>query len=296
MEIRRDVAGKILERLQKWDEKGEQLPGYIQFYRELLKIQSGLNGGAIVRKPDLTGGLIMERIRQGIPLLAFEDFQPDWQEVQKIFQQLAVWLVKDSGSPVGEAQALSNISHNPLLLKEIARMWYRQHSLDDIKGTEGIEHGLLISIIAMTLKPFLFSYSRDLILEVDQELWHQRYCPICGGRPDLSYLDRERGARWLVCSRCDAEWQYLRLACPCCGTQNQYELYYYTDEDASSAYRLYVCEQCHTYIKTIDLRRAQSDILLPLERLTTLQMDKLAQERGYSPGWSSLLEPVRLTT
>ena len=36
--------------------------------------------------------------------------------------------------------------------------------------------------------------------QVDQEKWRRRYCPVCGGNPDIAYLDTERGSRWLVCS------------------------------------------------------------------------------------------------
>jgi len=136
------------------------------------------------------------------------------------------------------------------------------------------------------LKPFLFAYSRLLLPEVDQELWRRRYCPVCGGKPDFAYLDKEKGARWLLCSRCDAEWLFLRLQCPYCGTQDQNALAYFTDEEESHLYRLYVCEQCHTYIKAIDLRCTESEVLLPLERVTTLDLDKQVQEKGYKPGWT----------
>jgi len=89
----------------------------------------------------------------------------------------------------------------------------------------------------------------------------------------MAYLDRENGVRWLLCSRCDATWLFQRLECPYCGIQNQNALAYFTNED-SRMYRLYVCEECRAYIKAIDLRRTGKEILLPLERLTTLDMDK----------------------
>ncbi len=149
---------------------------------------------------------------------------------------------------------------------------------------EGVDCELLGSVIAATLKPFLSAYARLLLPEMNQELWRRRYCPICGGRPNFAYLDKERGARWLVCSRCDAEWLFVRLECPYCGTQNQAALAYFTDEEESCLYRLYVCGECRTYIKAIDLRRTGSEILLPFERVITLDMDRQAQEAGYKPG------------
>jgi len=170
-------------------------------------------------------------------------------------------------------------------LKEVVSTWYRGHSLTAISAVRGIDDELLTSVVGAALKPFLFAYSRLLLPEVDQELWRRRYCPVCGGKPDFTYLDRERGARWLLCSRCDAEWLFLRLECPYCGTQNQDALAYFTDEEESYLYRLYVCDECSTYIKAIDLRRTESQVLLPLERVITLDMDRQGQEKGYKPGW-----------
>ena len=116
---------------------------------------------------------------------------------------------------------------------------------------------------------------------VDQENWRRGFCPVCGGNPDIAFLDTERGARWLVCSRCDAEWVFQRLQCPYCGCTDQNALAYFTDDKGS--YRLYVCEQCKHYLKAIDLRQAEEGVLMPLERLFTLDIDRQAQEDGYSP-------------
>jgi FdhE protein len=126
--------------------------------------------------------------------------------------------------------------------------------------------------------------AKALISLVDQENWRREYCPICGGRPDLAFLDKERGSRWLMCSRCDTRWLYQRLQYPYCRTQDPDALYFFTD--ATGLYRLYVCEQCRKYIKAIDLRCTESEISLPLERILTLDMDRQAEEKGYHPGHS----------
>ena len=69
---------------------------------------------------------------------------------------------------------------------------------------------------------------------------------------------------------------------PYCGNQNQNTLAYFTDDDG--LYRLYVCEQCRRYLKTIDLRQANGEIGIPLERLFTLSIDMEAREYGYGDG------------
>lgn len=282
-----EIERKILRRLQEWEQREGQLPRFIQLYRELLQIQSEAKSRITVVTPSFAGAPLRDRLREGVPLLSFEDFCPDWDQVQTIFEEVAVWAAKDSQDPSGESERLRNIGRDRSLLMKVARAWYVGHSLTDLAAAQSIDEQLLASAIAAVLKPFLFAYSRLLLPKVDQELWRCKHCPICGGKPDLAYLDKERGARWLLCSRCDTEWLFLRLECPYCGTQNQDDLTYFTDDEELYLYRLYVCEQCHTYIKAIDLRRAQSEVLLPLERMMTLDMDRQGQEKGYRPGWSN---------
>jgi FdhE protein len=102
------------------------------------------------------------------------------------------------------------------------------------------------------------------------------------GKPDFAFIDKEKGARWLLCSRCDTGWLFQRLECPYCGNTDQNELAYFTDD--TELYRLYICQRCHSYLKSIDLRKTDSEILLPLERVMTVDMDRQGQEKGYKGG------------
>lgn len=275
---------RIIRKLEEWEQKEGRLPSVVQLYRELLQIQAEAESRIKVEKPRLADELVRERLREGRFLLAFEDFSPDWDEVQTVFEQVAIWAAKDSEDSGAEVESLRNIARNRSLLREVAEVCYRGHSLTALATAERIDEALLASVIGAALKPFLLAYSRLLLPEVDQELWRRRYCPICGSKPDFAYLDKDRGARWLLCSRCDAEWLFQRLECPYCGTQSQDALAYFTDEEGANLYRLYICEQCHTYIKAVDLRRAHLEILLPLERVMTLDLSKQGQELGYKPG------------
>jgi len=284
MKIMSEADSIILERLHLLEQKEGQLPDVMQYYRELLQIQSGVESRDVVKKPTIGKDLICGRLREGKPSLVFRDFRPDWVQVQAIFGQIIAWTAKDPANPTGERERLKTIGRNRFLLQEAARLWYEGHSLGDIAIAKGVDNVMLTSAIAATLKPFLRAYCSLLLPAVDQHLWQKRHCPICGGKPDFAYLDKERGARWLICSRCDAEWLFLRLACPFCGTQEQDALSYLTDDAGSHVYRLYVCDNCRSYIKAIDLRRTSSDVLLPFERIVTVDLDRLALIKGYKPG------------
>ena len=113
----------------------------------------------------------------------------------------------------------------------------------------------------------------------DQTHWTQIYCPVCGGAPDLASRGEESGARHLLCSRCNGQWLYRRMSCPFCGATDHTKLSYYPSED--EVYRLYVCQECRRYLKTVDLRKATRAISLPVERVATIAMDAGAQKEGY---------------
>ena len=278
--MEKGVDSKVSGNLEELEQRQGQLSSLVELYRDLRRIQSGVECRIISTKLSLgEGSSVPDRLRNGEPLLAFEDFSPDWDDVRRVFEKIALWAARDSEDSSGESKNLRNIARNRPLLKKAARAWYQGHSLTPIARAKSIDLELLNSVLGAALKPFMCAYSRLLLPEVDQELWRRGYCPICGGNPDFAFLDKEYGARWLLCSRCDTEWLFHRLQCPFCGNQNQDTLAYLTDDE--EIYRLYVCEQCKQYLKAIDLRQAKEEIKIPLERLFTLDIDMQARELGY---------------
>ena len=273
---------EILQRLGEWKQKNGTLPQFAELYAELLRLQIELKARLTTPKADLTEETVADQLRRGLPLLRFDDLLPEWPLVQDQFQAVISILAEHLEDEPGEAQGLRNLASNTPLLQQAVRDWYQGMPLSSTATEEGVSEDFLSATIQTTLRPFLAAHSEVLLKSVNQELWRRKYCPVCGGRPDFAFLDRERGARWLLCSRCDAQWLFQRLACPYCGTQNQNSLAYFTDDEG--LYRLYTCEECRSYIKAIDLRRTDSEILLPLERIVTVDLDRQAEEAGYRAG------------
>lgn len=271
------VVDKILNRLA---EAEKSLPRSLEFYRQILTAQKK------IKKPDLFRTLTAlkekapQRLAQGKPMLTFREVSVDWAEVQKLFQEIAK-LSNEYISPVPEEiEELRGIGSDPVVLKEAAKTWFAastvsRKSMVKNKDIKPITDGVLQA----SLHPWLTAYADGLLPLVSQEAWHKRYCPVCGGGSDFAFLEKGEGARWLICSRCDAKWLFYRLVCPHCGNQDQRTLAYFTDD--KGLYRLHVCEKCRRYIKAVDLRKTEAEILLPLERVLTLDMDRQAYELKY---------------
>jgi len=278
------VTGKAdkaqLKRLETEGGKRGLPPRLLEFYQKLLRIRSEAEKQLGTAKVSLRNGDVTSCLENGVPLLSFDKLNIDWALLKGIFKEVTATFA-DYADIFGEMpRSLRDRAQLPSLPKKVVRAWFEKTALPPaLPVKDANEYLLLEAIIHTTLQPFLVSHARALHSLVEPERWRRGYCPICSGSPDFCYLDREQGARWLICSRCDSEWLFQRLQCPYCGNQNQNTLAYFTDDKES--YRLYVCDQCHRYLKAIDLRRTQPILTLPLERLLTLDIDRQAQEKGY---------------
>lgn len=290
------MAGKAdKETLKRLEEEGKKkgIPArLLEFYHKLFSLQSKAERRIGKARPGLKSGIINERLAHGQPLIKFDELTIDRALLKEVLAEVMATFTEYPDLFGELPRSLEKLKSQPALPKKVARAWFKGTELPaTIEAADTNEHLLLEAIVHESLKPFLATQAKSLIKLVDQERWRQGYCPICGGSPDFAFLDKERGARWLLCSRCDSEWLFQRLQCPYCGTQNQEALAYFIDEEG--VYRLYVCDECHKYIKAIDLRPIESEISVPLERVLTLDIDRQAQEKGYQPGHS---EPPTQTT
>ena len=277
-----EIDNNILERLGEWERKGGYPSSFLEFYRRLFQLQSRVEPQIGIPTPTLTEKAARERIEHGLPLISFDELALDWSLIQDVFAEVTAAFADYPGLFGDLPKSLKTSVPQPILTEEMVKAWFEDDRLPSTAIGDEVNQQLWQAIIHATMRPFLVSHAKAVRSLVDQERWQRGYCPVCGGSPDLAYLEKEYGARWLLCSRCDTEWPFQRLACPYCGTNDQKALAYYTDDDG--LYRLYICEQCHQYLKAIDLRKAKAEIMLPLERLFTLPLDAQSQELGYSPG------------
>jgi len=275
-----DTNSRILKKLKEQEKEEGSLPLLLEFYRELLQIQARAQKRIGTPKPGLSSETIHKRMQKGLPLAGFDELDLDWALVREVFVEVIAAFASYQELFGETPERLRKPGAGRLLTRKAVKAWFTGKELPPTL-LDGVSENLMQTLIQSTLKPFLAGYSQALISSVEQEFWHRGYCPICGGSPDLAFLHKEYGARWLLCSRCDSEWLFQRLECPYCDTKEQSALAFFTDE--KELYRLYVCEQCKCYLKAIDLRKADSEILLPLERLYTMDLDSQAKEYGYSP-------------
>ena len=135
--------------------------------------------------------------------------------------------------------------------------------------------GLLFS---HTVQIFMKQYVKKVTPALDLDHWNKGVCPICGGKPNLSLLEKDNNGKYLHCGYCDIQWRAKRLGCPFCPSPDSRYLFI---EDTEK-YRVYVCEKCGGYIKTIVLEKSgDGELNLLLEDINSIEMDLFALKEGY---------------
>ncbi len=104
-------------------------------------------------------------------------------------------------------------------------------------------------------------------------------CPVCGGHAALGYVGHtpssEGNGRMLYCTTCGANWEFERIRCAHCGTQNQSKLHYFHAED-DPAHRLYLCDECKSYLRTSILSELKVPFCMEVEDVVMARLDHIA--------------------
>jgi FdhE protein len=148
------------------------------------------------------------------------------------------------------------------------------------RRAEGVDEVVATLVMTRALKPWLRALAGVALATPAARSYSGRTCPACGGAPDFAALEGVGGERRLLCSRCDCEWSFARTGCPFCAEVSPKKLAYF----AYGRYRLYVCDSCTGYLKTVDRRETWGDVPLAVERVLAVGLDVAATRAGYGPG------------
>lgn len=144
----------------------------------------------------------------------------------------------------------------------------------------GLDARVLGFLLLNSVRPSVEAAAKRLVADLDPDSWRRCSCPVCDASPTLSLLKGDPVLRHSVCSRCGCEWRVDRVSCSACGNDDKDSLQYFQDE-ADRTCRIDVCDGCHRYIKTVDVRTLEASDPV-LEDLATLHLDVIAADKGYT--------------
>lgn len=119
----------------------------------------------------------------------------------------------------------------------------------------------------------------------DVEHHHPLRCPVCGSAPALARVGggnpKQGRQKVLYCQQCGATWEFQRVRCARCGTQNQAHLHYFNVE-GDDAHRIGMCDECGSYIRTVFVDDALAPFSFEVEEVVTARLDAIAHDPRFS--------------
>lgn len=261
-----------LEHLHKARTAHPDLETLLGFYEELLRVQFAFK--ARLRDGNAMGyleekAIDLDRLASGLPQVSLDELRMETAPLIDLYRDIAPLLIRhmeylplDSGEPGQE----TILAHMGEIFDSRAPLVGAGQPADLTRTASGL-----------ALAPYLQLACEYLMPRITQSAWHRGHCPVCGGTPSFAAVHAEPAYRTLLCSRCDGEWRFRRMGCPFC-LERDHQTFYPSEK---GGYRLYVCEACRRYVKSLDLQESASERCLPVEALLTVSMDVAAREKGW---------------
>ena len=277
-------GGMILEKLKaRIEQLKKKRPAYgevLDFYQRVKEAQDRIKASLQIDPIHLRKEWKEFLAKEGFSLIPKEDFPMDIGSSIKLFETLCQ-IGKDANPHMAEQvkKIEEAIDKKRIDLRKLLKQGLKEQQIERVAEESGLDKKVFSFFIQSSTKPSVEAGREQLRSEIDSETWLKGYCPLCGSLPSLSLLREEVGKRYLLCSYCGYEWRVDRIFCPFCSNKEQESLHYLFAE-GEEAHRIDLCEKCHQYIKTIDLRKLEeSDPFL--EDLATLHLDILASQKSY---------------
>lgn len=225
------------------------------------------------------------KLADAIPLLRHTPLPCQARHLDAMFLRLCAAARAISGTEGAPYQTLATaVSQRRLDL------WGLSHgllagaadTLPEQLEAQGHPADLVMTLLRLTLLPFLEQIATQLTAWRTQQPWPHGYCPTCGAWPVLAEQRGLDQRRYLRCGLCASSWEMARLLCPFCATQDHTRLGYLQVEGEAQQQRVATCDACQGYLK---LRSTLTPLTTPqllVEELTLVHLDLIAMARGYA--------------
>lgn len=259
----------------------------LHFLQDILDFQAAL-AEKVEPGPRIEPDLAREKWRAGQYLLAGEALSMPSHLFWQALEDLRAWLPPGGAARENLEQLLRSVSVTP----SNAQVWLDDLVADPTKYARGdadiqrladatsTDPEMLALLLRTVLSPFFQKQAAPYQELLEMAAWRRGRCPVCGSPPWMARLTADNGHRMLACSLCRTEWTFDRLRCPFCEGDNQPRLRHFVIE-GDNAHRVYCCDRCRRYIKTVDERVSAAPANLLVDDVITPHLDILAREQGY---------------
>jgi len=252
----------------------------LESYRELASLM--IQGEPTPKAERSEQANLEIRRKEGFPLFAREDLPVHLASASLNLSRFFKYLSETSREDqAGLNKALKKSQKDPRWRDGLLNAILREDETEMTSMAEkvGLDPAVLLFLGKTALRPALLALRRLMEEGIEEKEWDKGYCPLCGSQPDMACFTRT-GKRELHCELCGKQWGFARIACPFCNNREQKTLGYF-EAQGEEGLRVYFCNSCLRYLKTIDGRVFEEIAPLELEDLATLHLDVIAQENGF---------------
>lgn len=167
---------------------------------------------------------------------------------------------------------------------------YLEQSQEAIDDDSSLPADTTILVFTLALRALLEAPAQAVMssLSLDEaNTVHDKpvQCPVCGTHAVAAYVGETPSSlgngRLLYCALCGTEWEYERIRCACCGTQNQGKLHYFHIE-GDEAHRLHNCDECGDYMRTVFNESSEAPFCFEVEDVVMARLDQVAHDPRFS--------------
>lgn len=257
----------------------------IEFYSRVFKAQASsmadIRLDPIMIQPDL----LALKSENEMPLITPAQFRIDIEAARVLMKKICGLAtayapkLATAGETLGQALETDKLDLAALFTALLDGM-----DVQETADSLDIPGDVLALFGFLTMAPSIQTCAAQLLPYLEDMPQRSRasrgYCPVCGSCPDLAAFD-ESGKKHASCSLCAHIWTIPRMGCLFCdSTDKEDQHYFFTGEEAE--YRVYCCDSCRRYIKTVDTRKLGRKFFPKLERIATIHLDMKAKEQGYN--------------
>jgi len=279
------AAERIGQTLDRMKADGRHLENILEAFRRLLVEQARLKAELSADAFDRIDVSDSEKFVKGVPLTCREKLI-GIGGMWKMGAERLIPPMKEGFPKIREAlerlqSKINTENFDPTFHAAEALEDLNRGSLETATESTPEQRAVKFALIHIS-RPFVVKRAETFKPFMDGLLWEKGYCPVCGSLPELSILREKEGRRWLKCSFCGHEWTFMRMACPCCETQEKgtAEILFIEEREHE---RLDLCLHCRKYVAELDLRAAVKEPALDVAGLGLLHLDVLAQQKGFQP-------------
>lgn len=262
-----------------------QLRGVVEAFEELLVAKSVAKSE--ISTPGFSNIEIdLARFSQGVPVLDDRKIEVDRDSLRKVALLLIPAIKK--GFPkidVALNRLESFVANDETAMEQLQPALESGSAviLGDMAVKLDIPTEILQFVCSELAKPFAEKVEEAIAPMIEGLSWLKGYCPVCGAWPTVSVLKGNEGRRFLNCSVCGHEWNYMRTQCPFCENTDTTKQEIIFSEDRKYEYAE-LCHTCRKYIVGLDTRNLISPPHPSTAPIGLIYLDVLAQERGFTPG------------